>query len=985
MKKAPLSFMIVLFCCLIMPRIPGAWAGNASLSSDEIYTRIVKNLEAKDFHQADATLGELLKSKRLSVDGRRTLEEVYRQFKKYHDEKTFDEWCAKSTTTHFAYVIRGAYLLDKASEVRGWELARNVKERQWQDMRAFLQRAEADLQKAYAMDPSDPQSAASMTHLCLLKGYPRAVMEKWFDRAIGADDFWLDAYTAKLNFLMPQWYGSLKEEMDFFKYCFDKSPKGSAVYSVVLGRLSLLVDFHKLIEPGYILVSWGLDPELRVMIVKVLKQYHKDFPQSSRADYFEGLFKHLTSDTEGALVCYQKALRKRPRFIPALEAECNALILLGRRQEADKQLNRLLQMEPNLPFALINLGVSRIVGDNDDNKGIELFKKAVTNETNPYYQKYYWYSLANILCKKENYGPAITFYTKALGIDPYFARALMRRGQCKHDSGDIDGAIADMMAIQQFDNTHKETAKKLADKYMDEGKQASRKHEPAPPRSTYSKTGTNQDIHTADIRVNESEQPAKKISNKSIDQQYSACEEYYFRKLKNKATDCLANLLLEAPNYAPTYYLLGKIAENLEYDYAKSANYFGVAVSKDHKNDKYILSLGNSLYIQRKFDQAIPVLGKLIEMSPKMGKAYYLRGLCFDATGNTEKAIQDMQLAYLYDPGLEDANRYVEEHVQIKPPEPKISKVDQLLMLAEGNMRVQRYNEAEKEFEEILQLNPKNDYAQFRLGILYIDRDRDHKKAIDYFDKAIALNKKYADYYLNRGWALQFLGQYSKAIDDFSHGIALKPESGSFYSNRGECYEKIEEWKKAEKDYQSAIKYSEGNKDYYYSKLARISMKTGSKLKFNRDNIPLLVDRGRAYVAKKEYSLAKKDFLHAIKLNPSDPASYYELGTLYAEKLHDTTNALNYLSKAIEKDKGNRDYVFKRGLVLFNLKEYAKAKKDFSQAIQLKPEAGQTYYYRGQCNRKLGLKDQARDDYLNAKKFDPSWSGAVNHLLEEMM
>ena len=60
--------------------------------------------------------------------------------------------------------------------------------------------------------------------------------------------------------------------------------------------------------------------------------------------------------------------------------------------------------------------------------------------------------------------------------------------------------------------------------------------------------------------------------------------------------------------------------------------------------------------------------------------------------------------------------------------------------------------------------------------------------SINYFNKAIEINPRYADAYNNRGLAYGMgKGQYDKAISDFNKAIELNPKYAGFYNKRGAC------------------------------------------------------------------------------------------------------------------------------------------------------------------------------------------------------
>jgi tetratricopeptide (TPR) repeat protein len=74
------------------------------------------------------------------------------------------------------------------------------------------------LKSAYEMDPADPQAATMMLQTMLEIG-DRPEMEKWFQRAMGADPDNLEACRNKLSYLEPKWRGSPEQMLEFAREC----------------------------------------------------------------------------------------------------------------------------------------------------------------------------------------------------------------------------------------------------------------------------------------------------------------------------------------------------------------------------------------------------------------------------------------------------------------------------------------------------------------------------------------------------------------------------------------------------------------------------------------------------------------------------------------------------------------------------------------------------------------------------------------------
>jgi hypothetical protein len=82
-----------------------------------------------------------------------------------------------------------------------------------------LGKAKDCLERAWKSDPSLPEPAVLMLTVCVGLGIERDEMETWFRRAMQADPDSFDACSAKLNYLLPKWHGSLEATLGFADQC----------------------------------------------------------------------------------------------------------------------------------------------------------------------------------------------------------------------------------------------------------------------------------------------------------------------------------------------------------------------------------------------------------------------------------------------------------------------------------------------------------------------------------------------------------------------------------------------------------------------------------------------------------------------------------------------------------------------------------------------------------------------------------------------
>lgn len=114
---------------------------------------------------------------------------------------------------------------------------------------------------------------------------------------------------------------------------------------------------------------------------------------------------------------------------------------------------------------------------------------------------------------------------------------------------------------------------------------------------------------------------------------------------------------------------------------------------------------------------------------------------------------------------------------------------------------VERTNASEMERQKSNQLTAW-DYR--RQGDRFRDLEQ-YEDAIDCYSIAIRMQPNIAEFYNNRGFALDRLSKYADAISDYDKAIALDPQIPNFYNNRGFAYNRLGEYDKAVSDYLKAI------------------------------------------------------------------------------------------------------------------------------------------------------------------------------------
>ena len=116
--------------------------------------------------------------------------------------------------------------------------------------------------------------------------------------------------------------------------------------------------------------------------------------------------------------------------------------------------------------------------------------------------------------------------------------------------------------------------------------------------------------------------------------------------------------------------------------------------------------------------------------------------------------------------------------------------------------------QALKDFETVIKLNPETQLvvdAYYNCGLGY-EKLNQNNKAIEYYDKAIALKPDFANAHCNRGAVYARSGKFKQAIKSLDRAIALNPKDALAHYNRATCYWNLYEYEKALADLETFLR-----------------------------------------------------------------------------------------------------------------------------------------------------------------------------------
>ncbi len=241
----------------------------------------------------------------------------------------------------------------------------------------------------------------------------------------------------------------------------------------------------------------------------------------------------------------------------------------------------------------------------------------------------------------------------------------------------------------------------------------------------------------------------------------------------------------------------------------------------------------------------------------------------------------------------------------------------------------------------------KNEVMFFRMGTI-LKENKNYLTALDYFNKAVSIDKKYIEAYLELGNLYLLNEDYKNAKENYEKALTIDPNYPEVNFALGEIEMRSGNYGDAAVFYEKAIKLdTTSNLKYYYQ-------------------------LGMAYNSLKDSVNTIKNLNKALQINPGYGLANYGLAMVYNEN-GNYTKAIEQLTKAIDsKGSGlmpNLLYT-ERGITYLKLNDVDNAYKDFDFAIKINPNDTDSYLERGKILYHMGKDSLAFSDFAKVISID---------------
>ena len=225
----------------------------------------------------------------------------------------------------------------------------------------------------------------------------------------------------------------------------------------------------------------------------------------------------------------------------------------------------------------------------------------------------------------------------------------------------------------------------------------------------------------------------------------------------------------------------------------------------------------------------------------------------------------------------------------------------------------------------IIKNAPNKARAYNNYGVELSQHHQKFEESVPYFQKAIAIDRKYPDPHNNLAVAYAQLNNIDQAIEALQQALKINPHYPEGYNNLASFFLQREQYDKAEKMLNTALKLRPHYGKAYFN-LARVHLKKNDKekawecfknccTKADLDTDAGFAAYGKSSLMVQKYGDAIIAYQKVLELNPNFPEATFNLGNAY------------FLSKQFEK-----------------------AKETYANIVQHNPQEGRSWYNLGETH-----------------------------------
>nr|WP_315488114.1 tetratricopeptide repeat protein [uncultured Rhodoferax sp.] len=286
-------------------------------------------------------------------------------------------------------------------------------------------------------------------------------------------------------------------------------------------------------------------------------------------------------------------------------------------------------------------------------------------------------------------------------------------------------------------------------------------------------------------------------------------------------------------------------------------------------------------------------------------------------------------------------------------------------------------------YEAILAVEPAHYQALHLLGLVAVQTG-DYAGAVDLIGKAIDIFSHDADFYANRGLALQQLQQFEAAVTHYNQALVLNPKQVGASSNRGMALHRLGRLDAALASYDQAVALSPGVADFHFFRgnvLQAMQRHDAAIASYNQaitlrpNYAQACFNRGFSFQALQHWGAALASYDMALSVHPAYAEAHCNRAAVL-QALKRLDEAVESCDKALALRPDYAEAYTNRGVALYGLRRYEEALASYDAAIRYKPDYVKAHTNRGVALHGLKQWDAALASYDQAISLRPDYAQA---------
>jgi putative PEP-CTERM system TPR-repeat lipoprotein len=767
-----------------------------------------------------------------------------------------------------------------------------------------------------------------------------------------------------------------------------------------------------------------------ILILMVLITFSACGGKTKEELYAEGIKQLEASNPGGAVVLFKNALEKDENYLDARFQLAKAYSKLGKREQAEKEFNKVLKQNPSRDEVLLELaGILNTSG-----KAGEAFKLGEQYLAKHPGSVEGLEILGIASAVTNNYEDAERFLLQAVATDPSRAKTKLELAAVYVSAG------KEPKAKSLLEDLTKSDPKNVRPFYM-----------LAAVETLAGNSDKALEIYRTILANNSSEilaaykagiihiekadlDKADKIADDLMKRFPKSADGYRLKGLvsyqrKNYVEGL--NLLQSALKISPTleaYYFLGLCYYNRG-ELESALSQFRKILDTVPDSRQARLMTGTILLAQKRVDDAINEIQKVLKKNDRDAVAHNLLGSSYMAKGLFEDGMREFTLATKVDPKIVDAylkrgyfyfsrGKNIEGETELSSAVQAAPDVlNSRLLLALYQLRVGKPDKALSVLKSGLTGNKSDALLYNGIAAVYFSQNKQNE-GLSSIQKAKEIDFALPASYQNLATYFASTGKYEKAIEEYTALLRSDPQNSRallglavLYEIKGNDTEALNYYQKATETKQATAFMAKASYHLKRQEEPKALKVLDDALKIDERNVAVLEMKGRLLVREKKYKEAIKVFEEveaidqaagvALKIGayvsmndtlkaveqarriiekyPSSARGYMVLGSIYQSQ-KEYARAISEVKSGLRVDGNNAQAIVFLGNLYEASKDYGQAMAAYEDACRKKPDFVPALFAQGALLDQTGKKKEAIDKYRLALEKSDTYVPALNNL-----